>query len=201
MLFNSLEFLLFLPAVLVIYLLLPWRVQNRFLLAASIFFYASWNWKFVFPLLFSTTVDYWVARRLEQSINEGKPQTDRRPFLIVSLVANLGLLGFFKYFNFFAENVQQAGMLVGIDVSLPTLEVILPVGISFYTFQALAYTIDVYRGQTHATHVYKRGLAGPFDRQKVGKTESETPKKGRGRNPGQSREETPRGATDAACRE
>jgi len=154
MLFNSLEFLLFLPIVLIVYLLLPWRRQNRFLLAASIFFYASWNWKFVFPLLFSTTIDYWVARRLEQLISQGKPQIDRRPYLIVSLVSNLGLLGFFKYFNFFAENVQQAGALMGIDVSLPTLQVILPVGISFYTFQALAYTIDVYRGQTHATQSF-----------------------------------------------
>ena len=151
MLFNSIEFLLFLPVVLGIYLLLPWHAQNRFLLAASIFFYACWNWKFVFPLLFSTTIDYWVARRLEQLISEGKPQKARRPYLIVSLVTNLGLLGFFKYFNFFAESIQQAGVLLGMDISLPTLQVILPVGISFYTFQALAYTIDVYRGQTHAT--------------------------------------------------
>lgn len=154
MLFNSPEFLLFLPIVLGVYWLLPWRAQNRFLLAASIFFYASWNWKFVFPLLLSTTVDYWVARRLEQLITQGKPQADRKPYLIVSLVTNLGLLGFFKYFNFFAESVQQAGALLGMDIPLPTLQVILPVGISFYTFQALAYTIDVYRGQIHATQSF-----------------------------------------------
>jgi alginate O-acetyltransferase complex protein AlgI len=151
MLFNSLEFLTFLPIVLAIYFILPWRAQNRFLLAASIFFYASWNWKFVFPLLFSTTTDYFVARKLERLRAEGAPRTAGRRYLVLSLVTNLGLLGFFKYFNFFAGNMHELFMFLGVPFSLPVLDIILPVGISFYTFQALAYTFDVYRGEAHAT--------------------------------------------------
>ncbi len=154
MLFNSLEFFIFLPIVLAVYFALPWRAQNRFLLVASIYFYASWNWKFVFPLLFSTAVDYFVACKLQQLIREGKDRSARKPYLILSLVANLGLLGFFKYYGFFAENVYEAAQFFGLSVPLPTLEIILPVGISFYTFQALAYTIDVYRGEMHATRSF-----------------------------------------------
>ena len=154
MLFNSLEFLVFLPVVLAVYYLLPHRGQNAFLVVASCFFYASWDWRFLFPLLFSTTVDYFCAARMEASVGRGEPLAARRKFLLISLVANLGLLGFFKYFNFFVDSFHDLFALAGVDLPLPTLRVILPIGISFYTFQALSYTIDVYRGRLHATRSF-----------------------------------------------
>jgi alginate O-acetyltransferase complex protein AlgI len=160
MLFNSLEFLFFLPIVLSIYFLLPHRGQNRFLLAASCFFYACWDWRFLFPLLASTCIDYYCATRIEQSHLNGEPQQRRKPFLILSLVTNLGLLGFFKYCNFFADNFRHLATAIGWQLSPWTLDVILPVGISFYTFQALSYTIDVYRGQLHATTSFADFLLG-----------------------------------------
>jgi D-alanyl-lipoteichoic acid acyltransferase DltB (MBOAT superfamily) len=150
-LFNSVEFLLFLLPVLATYYLLPHRAQNAFLVLASCFFYASWDWRFLFPLLFSTTIDYYCARQMENSLARSESQSNRRFYLRVSLVTNLGLLGFFKYYNFFAESLKVLLLGVGIDVPVRTLEIILPIGISFYTFQALSYTIDVYRGQIHAT--------------------------------------------------
>ncbi len=154
MLFNSLEFLIFLPVVLGIYYLLPHRGQNAFLVLASCFFYANWDWRFLFPLLFSTTIDYYCASRIEALIESGAPLGARRKFLVVSLVTNLGLLGFFKYFNFFVDSFHDLFKLLGIDLPMPALRVILPIGISFYTFQALSYTIDVYRGKVHATRSF-----------------------------------------------
>jgi alginate O-acetyltransferase complex protein AlgI len=151
MLFNSREFAVFLPIVLAIYYLLPHRGQNRFLLAASCFFYASWDWRFLAPLLFSTTVDYLCARKMESSILAGEGPARRKRYLAVSVAANLGLLGFFKYFDFFSGSLQGLLGQLGWKVELWTLQVILPIGISFYTFQALSYTIDVYRGEIHAT--------------------------------------------------
>lgn len=150
MLFNSIAFLLFLPAVLGLYYLLPHKAQNRMLLVASIFFYASWDWRFLAPLLFSTTIDFYCASRMEALIHDGRPVSARRPYLWLSTVTNLGLLGFFKYFNFFSENLHQLLTNLGFNPDPFTLQVILPVGISFYTFQALSYTIDVYRGELHA---------------------------------------------------
>jgi alginate O-acetyltransferase complex protein AlgI len=151
MLFNSVEFLIFLPVVLAIYYVLPHKAQNRFLLLASCFFYASWDWRFLFPLLTSTSIDYYCAKRMEQQILAGEPQQSRKKWLTLSVVTNLALLGFFKYFNFFAANLHHLLQVFGLDVSVWTLRVILPIGISFYTFQALSYTIDVYRGEIHAT--------------------------------------------------
>ena len=150
MLFNSFEFIVFLPLVLLIYYSLPWRWQNRFLVLASIFFYASWNWKFIFPLLFSTCVDYWTSRRMAALLEHHAPRRALKPYLFISVVSNLGLLGFFKYCNFFSESLQLLLLKLGLSIPLGSLEIILPVGISFYTFQALAYTIDVYRGESHA---------------------------------------------------
>src|SRR4051794_24490309 len=144
MLFNSLEFLVFLPIVLVVYYLLPHRKQNAFLVIASCYFYASWDWRFLFPLLFSTTIDYFCALRMEASIEKNEPREARRRFLLFSLVSNLGLLGFFKYCNFFIDSFHSLLMGFGIHTSIHTLDIILPIGISFYTFQALSYTIDVY---------------------------------------------------------
>lgn len=154
MLFNSFEFLIFLPLVLLGYYMLPHRAQNAFLVLASCFFYASWDWRFLFPLLFSTTIDYYCARKMEESVAQGEPQQHRLWLLRLSLITNLGLLGFFKYFNFFSESLQALLRSLGIEIPLQTLNVILPVGISFYTFQALSYTIDVYRGQIHATRSF-----------------------------------------------
>lgn len=151
MLFNSPAFLLFLPLTLGIYYLLPHRRQNTFLVLASCFFYASWDWRFLFPLLFSTTIDYVCARAMEKSLAAGEPNTARYRYLVISLVTNLGLLAFFKYFNFFVDSFHDLGLILSIDIPVPALRVILPIGISFYTFQALSYTIDVYRGQIHAT--------------------------------------------------
>jgi len=153
-LFNSLEFLVFLPIVLIVYYLLPHRRQNAFLVLASCFFYASWDWRFLFPLLFSTTIDYYCANRMEASLAKGEDRAARKPFLRVSLITNLGLLAFFKYCNFFVDSFHDFAGLFGYDLPMPTLRVILPIGISFYTFQALSYTIDVYQGKLHATRSF-----------------------------------------------
>jgi len=154
MLFNSLEFLIFLPIVLAVYYLLPHKAQNRFLLAASCFFYGSWDWRFLFPLLASTSIDYYCAKRMEAQILADEPKENRKKWLALSVITNLALLGFFKYFDFFADNLHQLLQLLGMSVSVWTLRVILPIGISFYTFQALSYTIDVYRGEIHATNSF-----------------------------------------------
>ncbi len=151
MLFNSLEFLIFLPVVLAVYYLLPHKAQNRFLLGASCFFYGSWDWRFLFPLLTSTSIDYYCAKRMEQQIRADEPKDRRKKWLALSVITNLALLGFFKYFDFFADNLHHLLQMLGANVALWTLRVILPIGISFYTFQALSYTIDVYRGEIHAT--------------------------------------------------
>jgi alginate O-acetyltransferase complex protein AlgI len=152
LLFNSAEFLLgFLPIVLIVYYLLPHRGQNTFLVIASCVFYASWDWRFLAPLLFTTSLDYWVARRIEAEVEAGKPRASRKKYLIVSVVANMSLLGFFKYFNFFSESAVQFAQAFGLDIGIRTFEIVLPLAISFYTFQALSYTIDVYRGELHAT--------------------------------------------------
>jgi alginate O-acetyltransferase complex protein AlgI len=151
MLFNSVEFAIFLPIVLTVYYLLPHKAQNRFLLFASCLFYAAWDWRFLFPLLFSTTIDYYAAYRMEDLIRTGAPKEARKKYLVISIVTNLGLLGFFKYFNFFNTSLADLAATFGWKLNPVMLEIILPVGISFYTFQALSYTIDVYRGQLHAT--------------------------------------------------
>jgi alginate O-acetyltransferase complex protein AlgI len=153
-LFNSFEFLVFLPAVLAVYYLLPHRQQNVFLVLASCFFYASWDWRFLFPLLFSTTIDYFCAARISALVDSNGPAESRKKYLYLSLITNLGLLAFFKYFNFFVDSFHELFMLFGIDLPKPALNVVLPIGISFYTFQALSYTIDVYRGKLHATNSF-----------------------------------------------
>jgi alginate O-acetyltransferase complex protein AlgI len=152
LLFNSAEFLfLFLPIVLIVYYLLPHRGQNAFLVLASCVFYASWDWRFLLPLLCTTGLDYWISKRMEASQERGEPKAHRKHLLVLSIVANLTLLGFFKYFNFFAESAQQLAHLLGLDIGLRTFEIVLPVAISFYTFQAMSYTIDVYRGELHSS--------------------------------------------------
>ena len=117
--------------------------QNTLLLAASYLFYGWWDWRFLSLIFLSSLADYLIGRQLAQT----EKRNLRKALLISSLSLNLGMLGVFKYFNFFAENFVSAFTFLGGDMSLPSLEIVLPVGISFYTFQTLSYTIDVYRKQ------------------------------------------------------
>jgi len=144
MLFNSLTFLFFFSLVLAVYYApFPWKGKKVFLLFASYLFYAAWNPPFVLLIWISTYVDWFVARFLGKTEAPGR----RRILLLLSLMTNLGLLGFFKYGGFFLENFIRLVGLLGVQFSPVDLGIILPVGISFYTFQTLSYTIDVYRGQ------------------------------------------------------
>jgi alginate O-acetyltransferase complex protein AlgI len=155
LLFNSFEFIaVFLPIVLIAYYLLSHRAQNAFLVLASVAFYASWDWRFIFPLLFTSGLDYWISKRLEYGANHGWPKKRNQKYLTISIVSNLTLLGFFKYFNFFTQSLHDLLWQVGFNTNIQTLNIVLPVAISFYTFQALSYTIDVYRGELHATNSF-----------------------------------------------
>lgn len=144
MLFNSFEFLVFLVATFAAYWFVlrgRTRAQNVFLLGASYVFYGWWDWRFLGLIIASSAVDFVVGRRLGRTTGARA----RRALLGVSLAVNLGCLGFFKYFDFFAETLRDAAASVGWTLDAPTLEILLPVGISFYTFQTLSYTIDIYR--------------------------------------------------------
>jgi alginate O-acetyltransferase complex protein AlgI len=147
MVFNSLEFVVFFAAVYALYRVLPHRPQNRLLLVASYYFYAAWDWRFLSLLIGSTVVDYSVALYLGRRHDDAH----RRRVLWISIAFNLGVLGFFKYYGFFAENLRVLLDTAGIGVSLPTLQVVLPIGISFYTFMTLSYVIDVYRREIAPT--------------------------------------------------
>jgi alginate O-acetyltransferase complex protein AlgI len=143
MLFNSAAFLVFFPLVYAIYLAMAgrFRAQNVVLLIASWIFYGWWDWRFLSLIWLSTIVDYVVALRIQASPDDRR----RRRWLMLSLVTNLGALGVFKYFDFFSRSLAAALSSLGIDAEPFLLEVVLPVGISFYTFQTLSYSIDVYR--------------------------------------------------------
>ncbi|HUR38494.1 MAG TPA: MBOAT family O-acyltransferase [Planctomycetota bacterium] len=143
MTFHSPEFILFLSVTLFLYFKLPLRFRNTLLLAASAMFYMWWRPEYLVLILFSVTVDYFVALGLGR---EG-PSWKRKTLLIVSLVSNLGLLFFFKYFEFATESVRSVLAILHVPWEPPLLKLVLPIGISFHTFQALSYTIDVYRGQ------------------------------------------------------
>lgn len=146
MLFNSIDFALFLPLVFCLYWAIPSanrRLRNFFLLAASYLFYGWWDWRFLSLLLFSSVLDFSLGALIGATEN----QTNRKRLLWVSLLTNLGLLGFFKYYNFFIDSLTGAFTFLGQPVEVRHLHIILPVGISFYTFQSLSYTIDVYRRQ------------------------------------------------------
>jgi alginate O-acetyltransferase complex protein AlgI len=143
--FNSPEFLLFFPGVVFLYALVFRRdlLRTLLLLFASYAFYMSWNWKYAGLIAFSTLVDYLVGLELAR---RDAPRV-RRALLVTSLTANLGLLGLFKYYNFFLESTEATAHLFGWEFSFPGHSLLLPVGISFYTFQSLSYTIDLYRRQ------------------------------------------------------
>jgi D-alanyl-lipoteichoic acid acyltransferase DltB (MBOAT superfamily) len=140
--FNSAEFLLFLPVVLVLAALLSGapRARHLMLLVASYVFYMAWDWRYAGLIAGSTLIDYAVALKLGRT----EDPRARKRLLIASLVVNLGVLGVFKYFNFFVDGAGSVFTLLGLDVALPKHDLLLPVGISFYTFQTLSYTIDVY---------------------------------------------------------
>ena len=173
MLFNSIEFAFFLPVIFVLYWFVfkrNLRLQNFLILTASYVFYGWWDWRFLFLLTFSSVIDYFVAQELHSSHNERK----RKRLLWLSLCVNLGLLGTFKYFNFFAESFADAFTLLGRPLDPVRLNIILPVGISFYTFQTLSYTIDVYRQKLTPTKdpvaffafvsFFPQLVAGPIER-------------------------------------
>jgi D-alanyl-lipoteichoic acid acyltransferase DltB (MBOAT superfamily) len=142
MLFNSLTFLVFFVIVFMLHRLMPgWNAKKLLLLVASYIFYAAWNPPYVLILLFSTTLDWWLARLVWKSESPAR----RRALLILSLVANLSLLGFFKYGNFLLDNTRLLLGSFGVHYAPPPLDIVLPIGISFYTFASLSYTIDVYR--------------------------------------------------------
>ena len=145
--FNSGVFLVFLPAVLIVYWLLPHRGRKYWLLAASYFFYMYANPALIVLLLISTAVDYCCSWGIERSRGN---KTVMKLLLLVSIFVNLGLLFTFKYFDFFAGTVNSLCAAAGLPYQVPELGLILPVGISFYTFQTMSYTIDVYRGDFHA---------------------------------------------------
>ncbi len=163
--FNSLQYLLFLPITLILYFTLPPKIKNPLLLAASFFFYGCWEPAYTLLMLFSIIATYFCGRLMAREEAVGR----KKLWLVLCLVINLGILFFFKYFNFFTDTL---GWMVG--KSLPTLNVLLPVGISFYTFQALGYTIDVYRGDVPAERnfvdyalfvsFFPQLVAGPIER-------------------------------------
>lgn len=146
MAFNSLVFLVFLPLFLAIYWTLKGRARIAVTLAASYIFYGFWDYRFLSLIIVSTLVDFAVARMLAGTESSGL----RRCLVTISVVVNLGILGFFKYCDFFADNLASLGQSLGITLDWATLNIILPVGISFYTFQTLSYTIDVFRKNTEA---------------------------------------------------
>jgi len=145
MLFNTPEYFFFFSTVFLVYLVLSFRAQNVWLLTASYLFYGSWDWRFLFLLLASTVIDY-SAGLVIYAARERNAARTAKLALAWSVGGQLAILGFFKYFNFFAESAAALLGHVGLRASLPTLNVILPVGISFYTFQTMSYTIDIYRG-------------------------------------------------------
>ncbi len=176
MLFNSLEFLIFLPIVFIVYWFVlnkNLKAQNLFVLVASYVFYGWWDWRFLFLIAFSTFVDYFIGLAIHQSNDKRR----RRIWLSASLIVNLGLLGFFKYYNFFIESWVSAWNSLGYDMEATwTLKVILPVGISFYTFQTLSYSLDIYKRKlepvkdfiSFAAFVsfFPQLVAGPIERAK-----------------------------------
>lgn len=175
MLFNSLEFLIFLPVVFILYWFVFQRskdFRNIFIIAASYLFYGWWDWRFLFLVIFSSTVDFIVGKSLEKELQLPK----RKVLLWISIIVNLGLLGVFKYYNFFVDSFVDLLSSVGYTANPSTLNIILPVGISFYTFQTLSYTIDVYRKNIEASKdpfaffayvsFFPQLVAGPIERAK-----------------------------------
>jgi len=143
MLFNSLSFLIFLPIVFAIYWIIGTKkrkLQNLALLLASFYFYACWDWRFLFLLMFSICLDYYTGIKIDQA----KMPTQRKMWMLISVCVNLGFLMFFKYLNFFVESLVESLNIIGYHPDIKMLNIILPIGISFYTFHGLSYIFDIY---------------------------------------------------------
>ena len=173
MFFNSLDFAIFLPIVFILYWFVTnknLKLQNFLIVVASYVFYGWWNWRFLFLILFSTIVDFSVGIGLKNQDNQRK----RKLLLWTSILVNLGFLGFFKYYNFFLDNFIEAFSFFGMQIKANSLNIILPVGISFYTFQTLSYSIDVYKRKLEPTNdfvafaafvsFFPQLVAGPIER-------------------------------------
>ncbi len=172
MVFNSYQYLMFLPLVVICYYLIPHKFRWFLLLVASYYFYMVWNPKYVLLIIFSTLVDYIVSIKMSNK----ELKSDRKKYLYISLIANLGLLFLFKYFNFFNDTIQSLAGFINPDsiYTFSGLNLLLPMGISFYTFQTLSYTIDVYRGDRKAERhlgyfalyvtYFPQLVAGPIER-------------------------------------
>ena len=173
MLFNSIDFAIFLPIVFILFWFATGKnlkLQNLLIVLASYLFYGWWDWRFLSLILFSTLIDYSIGIRLSKEENISK----RKIFLWMSILVNLGFLGFFKYYNFFLDNFITAFSFFGIPINSQGLNIILPVGISFYTFQTLSYTIDVYKKKLKPTKdfiaftafvsFFPQLVAGPIER-------------------------------------
>jgi alginate O-acetyltransferase complex protein AlgI len=170
MLFNSLTFLLFFPIVTIIYFLLPHKYRWIHLLLASCFFYMFFKPIYILILFFTIIIDYFAGILIEQQTDKQK----RKRYLIISLIANIGVLAVFKYYNFLNSNIDGLATLLDFKNPIPYLEILLPIGLSFHTFQAMSYTIEVYRGNQkaekhfgiYALYVmyYPQLVAGPIER-------------------------------------
>jgi D-alanyl-lipoteichoic acid acyltransferase DltB (MBOAT superfamily) len=150
MLFNSLDFAIFLPIVFLLYWFVFYKkivLQNILIVIASCFFYGWWDWRFLSLILFSIVVNYFIGLGLLKQEEKIK----RKILLWISISINVGFLGFFKYFNFFLDNFINAFSFFGAEIKANSLNIVLPVGISFYTFQALSYVIDVYKRKLEPT--------------------------------------------------
>jgi D-alanyl-lipoteichoic acid acyltransferase DltB (MBOAT superfamily) len=170
MLFNSIEYVIFLPLVVIFYYLIPARIRWVLLLLASYYFYMSWKAEYLILILVSTAIDYFAGLQMGKIAEQKK----RRPYLILSLASNLGILFAFKYFNFFSDSARYVFDQFNIFYNVPVFDVLLPVGISFYTFQTLSYSIEVYWGrQKPEKHLgyfalyvsfFPQLVAGPIER-------------------------------------
>lgn len=170
MLFNSIDFILFFAVVYGLYLVLRHRAQNLLLFVASNFFYGCWDWRFLSLLWLTMVIDFYCALLIHRSTDERV----RRRGIVFSMLSNLGILFLFKYFGFFAESARYLFHQFGFEVDWVTLNIVLPVGISFYTFQSMSYTLDVYRRQLTPTSsfvdfvvfvtYFPQLVAGPIER-------------------------------------
>lgn len=170
MLFNSFQFLLFFPIVTIVFFLLPHRFRWFFLLSASCFFYMFFKPEYIVILAFTIIVDYYAGILISTT----KDISKRKKYLLLSLIANISVLAFFKYYNFINYNITDAASYFGYVIDIPILKILLPIGLSFHTFQAMSYTIEVYRGNQaperhfgiYALYVmfYPQLVAGPIER-------------------------------------
>lgn len=170
MLFNTFQFAGFFAVVYSLYLYFGHKNQNRMLLLASYLFYGAWDYRFLSLILISTCVDFVCGLKIEGA----KSRAHKRAFLLLSVVTNLSILGYFKYFDFFVSELASLCQLLGLPFGYESLSIVLPVGISFYTFQTMSYSIDIYRGDMKATRkffdfalfvaFFPQLVAGPIER-------------------------------------